>query len=97
MPKLPSFKVNNNIIADTPFSKINAYPSNTSYVIKGDGSMGKVTNANIDINTLNINKLVGCDGSNNKYLCSNSTWKTINAITGGFDNSFSANVDATNF
>ena len=75
--------INNNTLSNIPFSKINAYPSSNLYVLKGDGSFGKVNNSNIDNLSISGLKLVGSDGSANKYLSADGTYKVI--PTGNFD------------
>ena len=74
--------INNNVLNNTPFSKISAFPSTNSYVISGDGSMQKVNNNQIVDNSLNPTKLVGCSGDATKVLFSDGTFKVLPSVGG---------------
>jgi len=58
------------------FNKINNYTSNSSNILLGDGTFGKITNNFINDNTLNVNKL-NIIGNGDKVLFDDGTFKPI--------------------
>ena len=77
--------INNSQLDNIPFNKINAYPSTSNYILKGDGSFGKVNNNLIDNNTINPSKLVGCSGDATTFLAGDGSFKSI--TSGNFTSS----------
>ena len=97
--------VNNQLLQDIPFSKINAYPDNNkTTLLYDDGDFDKLRNECINDNSIQTKKLVGVDNLlvQDKFLNIDGTFKLINinsgsgsgSGSGSFNNQFTADVNA---
>jgi len=95
--------VNNQLLQDIPFSKINNYPDNNkTTLLYDDGDFDKLRNECINDNSIQTKKLVGVDNLlvQDKFLNIDGTFKLINinsgSGSGSFNNAFTADVNANN-
>ena len=97
--------INNQLLEDIPFSKINNYPNNNkSTILYDDGDFDKLRNECINDNSIQTKKLVGVDNLivQDKFLNIDGTFKLININSGSgggssFNNAFTDNVNANNY
>lgn len=90
--------INNQLLEDIPFSKINNYPDNNkTTILYDDGDFDKLRNEAINDNSIQTKKLIGINPLTveDKFLNIDGTFKNITGGT-GFNNQFSDDVNANN-
>lgn len=71
--------INNQLLQNIPFSKINAYPSNINNLLDGTGNFVKVQNKHIDDASIDTKKLTGVDSlsTDDKFLNINGQFVSL--------------------
>ena len=84
--------INNNQLSNIPFSRLNAFPSDNTQLLYGDGTFGKLDNNAINNNSIDGKKLIGATNPNyvlygdGIFKIPNLTLNTLMYKLGQFDN-----------